>query len=69
MKRDPIVDEVHRIREKLLDECGGDIEVLMDRFKTLESRDSDRVVSSKSPKERPGKNKQISKRFIGHDVH
>jgi hypothetical protein len=30
MSDDPIVDEVHRIRQKLLDEFGGDVDALMD---------------------------------------
>ena len=45
MKKDPIVEEVHQIREKLLNECGGDIEVLMDRLKARESKDKDRIIS------------------------
>jgi len=50
MKKDPIVEEVHQIREKLLNECGGDIEVLMDRLKARESKDKDRIISWKRPK-------------------
>ena len=30
MSDDPIVEEVHRIRQKLLDEFGGDVDALMD---------------------------------------
>ena len=50
MKKDPIVEEVHQIREKLLNECGGDIEVLMDRLKARESKDKDRIISWERPK-------------------
>ena len=32
MHKDPIVQEVHQIREKLLAECGGDLRKLMDRM-------------------------------------
>lgn len=42
--QDPFVDEIHRTRERLLEECGGDLEKLMDRFQAREREDSDRVV-------------------------
>lgn len=41
---DPIVEEIHKVREKLLDECGGDLEKLMDRLEAREQEDSDRIV-------------------------
>jgi hypothetical protein len=50
MNKDPIVEEIHRIREKMLEECGGDLEKLMDRLKTRESRHKDRLVSEKDIK-------------------
>lgn len=43
---DPIVDEVDRVREKLLAECGGDLRKLLARYKAQESQDRDRVVTS-----------------------
>ena len=52
MKHDPIVEEIHQIREKLLDECDGDLEKLMDRFKAAEEQDRDRMVSMESLRER-----------------
>lgn len=45
MMKDPIVEEVHRIREKMLAECDGDLDKLLDRIKEAESRDRDRLVS------------------------
>ena len=48
MKRDPIVEEIHQIRQKLLDECGGDLNQLMARYKTAEKQDRDRLVSTSS---------------------
>ena len=42
---DPIVEEVHEIRRRLWDECGGDLEKLMDRLKSRESVDASRIVS------------------------
>ena len=46
MKRDPIVEEIHQTRQKLLKECGGDLDQLMDRLKVAEIQDRDRVVST-----------------------
>ena len=45
MIKDPIVEEVHKTREQILMDCGGDIETLMDRLKNRESKDKDRLVS------------------------
>ncbi|MFL6259944.1 MAG: hypothetical protein ACJ76Y_09555 [Thermoanaerobaculia bacterium] len=42
---DPFVDEVHKVRERLLQECGGDLERLMDRLKAREKEDQSRVIS------------------------
>lgn len=42
---DPFVEEVHEIRERLLQECGGDLERLMDRLKAREEEDRSRVTS------------------------
>jgi hypothetical protein len=42
---DPFVEEVHKIRERLLQECGGDLERLMDRLKAREEEDRSRVTS------------------------
>jgi len=45
MNRDPVVDEVHRVRDKLLEECNGNLDELMDRLSKLEGNDRERVVS------------------------
>jgi hypothetical protein len=42
---DPFVAEVHEVREKMLRECGGDLERLMDRLKAREEADRARVTS------------------------
>ena len=42
---DPFVAEVHEVREKMLRECGGDLERLMDRLKAREEEDRARVTS------------------------
>ena len=46
MKRDPIVEEIHQTRQKLLEECGGDLNQLMERFKAAEIQDRGRLVST-----------------------
>ena len=45
MNRDPIVEEVRQARGKLLDECGGDLDALLDRLKAAEDADRRRVIS------------------------
>ena len=45
MKRDPIVEEIHQIRRRLLEECGGDLDKFLDRLKAQEHADRDRVVT------------------------
>lgn len=45
MKRDPIVEEIHQIRKKMLEECGGDLDKFFDRLKAQEAGDRDRVVT------------------------
>lgn len=45
MKDDPIVEEIHEARRKLLNECGGDLEKLMDRLKSREQEHPSRIVS------------------------
>jgi hypothetical protein len=46
MADDPIVEEIHEVRRKLLEECGGDLNKLMDRIKAREQEDPSRIVSS-----------------------
>ena len=66
MKKDPIVEEVHQIRERLLDECGGNMEVLMDRLKAREVKDRDRVISWKRPKEKAPAVRRMTRHSAGH---
>ncbi len=41
---DPLIEEVHETREKLLAECGGDLDKLMDRLQSREQEDGSRIV-------------------------
>ncbi len=52
MAFDPIVDEVHKIREKLLEECGGDLAAYMTRLKEREKEHRHRLVSTVEKAER-----------------
>ena len=51
MWTDPVVDEIHQIRQKMLAEVGGDIHAFMARIRA-EQAASDRVVivSTRLPK-------------------
>ena len=60
MDRDPIVEEIHRTRQKILDECNGDLDQLLDRLKAAEVRDRRLVVTTTSldpEKREPGFNR------------
>jgi hypothetical protein len=45
MSHDPIVDEIRQVRQKILEDCGGDLEKLLDRLKAAEIQDRGHVVS------------------------
>jgi hypothetical protein len=50
MKHDPIVEEIHQTRQKMLAECHDDLDQLLDRLKTAEIQDRGRMVSLESLK-------------------
>jgi hypothetical protein len=45
MKHDPIVEEIHQIRQKILEACHGELDQLLDRLQAAETQDHSRVVS------------------------
>jgi hypothetical protein len=45
MINDPIVEEIHCIRDKMLAECGGDFQKYMDRIRESQAQDRDRIVT------------------------
>lgn len=45
MIEDPIVEEIHKIREKILSDCGDDLDKLLDRYKLAEEQDRTKLVS------------------------
>jgi hypothetical protein len=52
MKDDPIVEEIHQVRQKMLAECNGSLDQLLDRLQTAEAADGDRVVLLEAVRER-----------------
>lgn len=48
MKHDPIVEEIHQTRQKMLEECHDDLDQLLDRLKTVDIQDRSRLVSLES---------------------
>jgi len=52
MKDDPIVAEIHQVRQKMLAECNDSLDQLLDRLQTAEAADGDRVVSLEAVRER-----------------
>jgi hypothetical protein len=52
MKHDPIVEEIHHVRQKMLAECHGDLDQLLDRFQAAEPLEGDRLVSLEVVRER-----------------
>lgn len=48
MKHDPIVEEIHQTRQKMLEECHDDLDQLLDRLQTAETQDRSRLVSLES---------------------
>jgi hypothetical protein len=45
MTRDPIVEEIHEIRRKMLAECGGDFDKLFERLMAAQKKRKGRLVS------------------------
>lgn len=45
MDRDPIVEELHRIRERMWDECGADLDRLIESLRAGEAQRPNRIIS------------------------
>jgi hypothetical protein len=52
MKDDLIVEEIHRVRQRMLAECNGSLDQLLDRLQAAEAADGDRVVLLEAVRER-----------------
>ncbi len=42
---DPIVEDVYRARQTILDQCGGDLTKWLKRLKAAESQHAERIVN------------------------
>jgi hypothetical protein len=51
---DPIVQEIHETRRRIMAECGDDVERLIDRLKAAELQDKDRLVTKEELNRRLG---------------
>ncbi len=51
--KDPIVEEVHRIRGKLLEESGGDMKKMMARMKENSKAYPNRITSKEELRKTP----------------
>ncbi len=49
---DPIVEEIRQTRQKIMKECGNDLEKLLNRLKAAEAQDRDRLVFDKPGSDR-----------------
>ncbi len=52
MINDPIVEEVYQARQKILDECDGDLKKWMDRLRAAEAQHPERVVTLETMREK-----------------
>jgi hypothetical protein len=46
------VEEIHHVRQKILAECNGDLDQLLDRLQAAETADGKRVISLEAVRER-----------------
>ncbi|REJ80264.1 MAG: hypothetical protein DWQ34_26155 [Planctomycetota bacterium] len=51
MVDDPIVEDVYQARQKILDQCNGDLKKWMERLRVSQSEHADRVVSMEDVQE------------------
>lgn len=52
MSQDPIVAEIHRIREQLWKECHGSAEEMAERQRRLQEQNKDRLIDPEEWKQR-----------------
>lgn len=59
---DPIVEEVRRVRVRLLEECGDDLQVLAARHRELAAAGGGRRVSLEEFRQRHGRQPKLVRR-------
>lgn len=45
MNPDPIVEEIHKTRRKIWEECGGDLDKLIQYYRTAQEKYRDRIIT------------------------
>ena len=45
MKPDPIVEEIHETRQKIWDECDGDMNRLIERLRKSQEKHPERIIT------------------------
>lgn len=60
MNHDPIVEEVHRIREQMWDECGGNLDRLIEFLRAGEAQHRDRIISKEELDQLRGKDQHAT---------
>jgi hypothetical protein len=53
---DPIVSEVHATRQRILSECGGDLDQLIERLRTVDESKKERLVTADEIRRRASAN-------------
>lgn len=52
---DPIVEDVYQARQRILDECDGDLAKWIERLKATEAQHQNRVVTLENVREKSGR--------------
>lgn len=60
--RDPIVEEVYEARAQIMEECGGDLNRLMDLIRAREAEHPELLVTLEEVRRRKSKKDPASKR-------
>jgi hypothetical protein len=59
MCHDPIVEDIYRAREKILEQCNDDLTKWMERLKAAEAQHRDRLVSIDVVRERAQRKRSL----------
>ena len=64
MINDPIVEDVYQARQKIMDQCNGDLSKWIERLKAAEAQHQDRIVTLENVRKgrQPAENRHLTKR-------
>ena len=57
---DPIVEDVYQARQKILDECQGDLNEWIERLKAAEAQHQDRLVDLETVRKRRQRSENLT---------